>query len=58
MGDVIPFGRKPSTKGNTLCKNGHHKWVVDTKSKFDVKEGKLATVYRCEKCGKTRHEYR
>lgn len=58
MGDVIKFERRIPTRNNTLCKNGHHKWVLETNTKFDVKAGKLATVYRCEKCGKTRHEYR
>lgn len=41
--------RKPST---TLCRHNHHKWQVDKASKFDVKEGKLVTVYRCARCGK------
>ena len=53
MADVIPF-RKPSLKekhkGKTLCKHGHHKWVVDKEKQFDVKQGKLVTVYRCSRC--------
>jgi hypothetical protein len=57
MADIIPF-RKPSLKekhkGNTLCRNGHHKWAVDTTRQFDVKKGKLVTLYRCTRCGKTR----
>ncbi len=57
MSDVIPF-RKPSLKekhrGKTLCKHGHHKWQVDKAKQFDVKLGKLVTVYRCERCGKVR----
>jgi hypothetical protein len=57
MADIIPF-RKPSLKekykGNTLCRNGHHKWVVDKDRQFDVKQGKLVTLYRCSRCGKTR----
>ncbi len=55
MADVIPF-RKPSLKelhkGKTLCKHGHHKWVVDTAKQFDVKQGKLVTIYRCSRCDK------
>ena len=57
MADVLPF-KKPSLqekhKGKTLCKHGHHKWVVDTAKKFDVKQGKLVTVYRCARCDKQR----
>ena len=55
MGDVVPFtpGRKKkATAKSTLCKEGHHRWLVETKSRFDVKQGKLVTVYRCGRCGK------
>ena len=55
MGDVIPF-RKPALrdkhKGNTLCRHGHHKWMVDKAKQFDVKVGKLVTIYVCARCGK------
>lgn len=55
MAEVIPF-RKPSLKekhrGNTLCRSGHHKWVVDKERQFDVKQSKLVTLYRCARCGK------
>ena len=55
MADIVPF-RKPSVKkkhkGNTLCRNGHHKWQVDKAKQFDVKRGKLVTVYRCVRCNK------
>ena len=55
MAEVIPF-KKPSLKekhkGNTLCRRGHHKWAVDTEKQFDVKAGKLVTVYNCARCGK------
>lgn len=55
MAEVIPF-RKPSLKdrhkGNTLCRHGHHKWLVDKDKQFDVKAGKLVTIYRCARCGK------
>lgn len=57
MAEIIPF-KKPSLKekhkGKTLCKHGHHKWLVDKTRQFDVKEGKLITVYRCSRCQKTR----
>ena len=37
--------------GNTLCRHGHHKWVIDKDKKFDVKQGKLITLLRCIRCG-------
>ena len=57
MSDILPFKKKSlkeKHKGNTLCRNGHHKWVVDKEKQFDVKQGKLVTLYRCARCGKTR----
>ena len=57
MGEIIPF-RKRSLKerhrGKTLCRHGHHKWVVEKESQFDVKEGRLVTVYRCQRCDQRR----
>ncbi|WP_116365107.1 hypothetical protein [Parahaliea mediterranea] len=54
MADILPF-KRPSLqdkhKGKTLCKHGHHKWVVDKAKQFDVKQGKLVTRYRCSRCG-------
>lgn len=57
MADILPFRRPKAAekhKGNTLCRNGHHKWVVDKTQVFDVKQGKLVTRYRCSRCDKTR----
>ncbi len=55
MGEIVRF-RKPDLKHKadvrTLCKSGFHKWKVVTGRKFDVKQGKLVTVLRCERCGK------
>ncbi len=55
MGEIVKF-RKPSLKekaeGKTLCKSGFHRWKVVTEKKFDVKQGKLVTLLRCERCGK------
>ncbi|MFT6052680.1 MAG: hypothetical protein ACJAZ0_001388 [Halioglobus sp.] len=55
MADIIPF-RRPSLKerhkGNTLCRRGHHKWLLNKDSSFDVKLGKLVTLYECSRCGK------
>ena len=57
MGEILPF-RKPKVserhRGNTLCRNGHHKWQIDKQSVFDVKLGRLVNRYRCSRCGKTR----
>lgn len=57
MGDVIKF-KRPSQHaqrdGRTLCASGFHKWKAQTEKRFDVKQGKLVTVERCERCGKTR----
>jgi hypothetical protein len=55
VAEIIPFRRpslKEKHKGNTLCRHGHHKWAVDKEKQFDVKAGKLVTVYRCTRCGK------
>ena len=57
MAEILPFKRrKPSEKhrGNTLCRNGHHKWEVDRESVFDSKQGRLVTRYVCRRCGKSR----
>jgi hypothetical protein len=54
MGEVIPFGKRPPKGGSTLCLNGHHKWVIWHKKQFDPRQGKLLTVWRCERCGVTR----
>lgn len=54
MGEVIKFSKpRPAQirRGNTLCKRGFHKWVADKSTHFDVKQGKLVTRYRCDRCG-------
>lgn len=68
MGDVVKFkalsknAKKKKNaekhKGVTLCRHGHHKWKAVTDNQFDVKQGKLVTVYECERCGKTKSELR
>ncbi|WP_236984006.1 hypothetical protein [Marinagarivorans cellulosilyticus] len=58
MSNILEFKRpKPSDKhkGKTLCKNGFHKWKVVTEKKFDVKQGKLVTLYRCSRCGQEKN---
>lgn len=57
MADVIPFKRpslKDKARGKTLCARGFHKWAIDHKQQFDVKQGRLVTVRRCIRCGVTR----
>ena len=46
-----PKSPKEKHKGKTLCKNGFHKWEIDQKKQFDVKSGKLVTIYVCSRCG-------
>ena len=57
MGIVLSF-KKPKTseihKGNTLCRSGFHKWEALKEKQFDVKQGKLITVYQCTRCAKTK----
>ncbi len=59
MAEILPF-RRPSLKerhkGKTLCRHGHHKWAVDKEKQFDVKRGRLVTVFRCSRCGKEKVE--
>ncbi len=57
MADIVPFRKKSlkeKHKGNTLCRNGHHKWVVDKERQFDTKQGRLVTLFRCARCDKTK----
>jgi hypothetical protein len=57
MADILPFKRPKVAhkhRGNTLCRHGFHSWRLDTARKFDVKRGRLVTVYRCSRCGSER----
>ena len=59
MGEILSFKRPSASekhRGKSLCRHGHHKWVVDKTSVFDVKQGKLVTRYRCSRCGSTRNK--
>ena len=53
MADILPF-KKPAKKAprKGMCQHGFRKWKVCKEKQFDVKQGKLVTVYRCERCGK------
>jgi len=46
--------RQQLGRNTTLCKSGFHKWVFSEKKQFDVKQGKLISVERCERCQVTR----
>jgi len=54
--DLISFAKekkkraKSGVKSRGMCQHGFHKWKIWKDKQFDSKEGKLVTVYRCEKC--------
>ena len=52
----FPDRRPPARKGNTLCKRGFHKWQVAKDRPFDVKKGRLVSLYHCTRCGATRSQ--
>ncbi|MBV1951266.1 MAG: hypothetical protein KUG64_03605 [Cycloclasticus sp.] len=59
MAKILPFKKKTIAekhKGNTLCRQGHHKWMIDKAQKFDVREGELVTVYHCQRCGESKRK--
>ncbi|MDH5423624.1 MAG: hypothetical protein OEY29_01355 [Gammaproteobacteria bacterium] len=61
MGDVLPFKKKTAKEKHgkrIMCQSGFHKWEVMTEKKFDVKQGKLVTVYKCKRCGIIKNEAR
>lgn len=61
MGDILPFKKvSPFTKhkGKSLCKSGFHKWETVKEKQFDVKQGRLVTLYRCARCGEQKVEAR
>ncbi|MGD8743280.1 MAG: hypothetical protein PVH46_07635 [Granulosicoccaceae bacterium] len=61
MGEIVQFRKKTAKdkhRGNTLCRHGFHKWAIVHNKQFDVKLGKLVTVYRCKRCGAERSEAR
>lgn len=55
MSNILPFKKKKPERGNIMCKSNHHKWEIVQAQQFDVKAGKLVTVERCQRCGKTRN---
>ncbi|WP_456408110.1 hypothetical protein [Thiolapillus sp.] len=57
VADILPF-KKPKAggkhRGNTLCRHGHHKWIIDKERVFDTKRGRLVTRLRCQRCNKVK----
>ncbi len=54
MATILPFKRPKLSekhKGKSLCREGFHKWKINQNKQFDVRQGKLVTVYVCERCG-------
>ena len=54
QGNFGSNARRAKNKRSSLCENGHHRWVEDKTTKFDVKQGKLVTLLRCSRCGETK----
>jgi hypothetical protein len=55
MADILVFKKKKLSdihKGKTLCRSGFHKWEMINERQFDVRRGRLVTVYKCRYCGK------
>lgn len=50
MSNVLPF-RKPAAPPQGVCQHGFHRWKILTEKQFDTRQGKLVTVWRCERCG-------
>lgn len=51
--DILPFKKPkaPKREGRGLCQHGFHQWKIWQDKQFDVRRGKLVTVYRCARCG-------
>ena len=43
--------KQKRAEARTLCHSGFHKWELLAQRRFDVKEGRLVTAYRCTRCG-------
>jgi len=46
--------KQKRAEGKTLCGSGFHKWETLTERRFDVKQGKLVSSERCQRCGEQR----
>jgi len=59
MADILKFRTRQQlanerARGRTLCRSGFHRWVVSGETRFDVQQGRLVTLERCERCGEER----
>jgi hypothetical protein len=60
MGNVINLNNvkrarlQGIAKAATLCGSGFHKWKIVIDTHFDVRQGKLITTERCERCKQER----
>ncbi len=55
--DLTAFKRKRNrdrASGKTLCKSGFHRWQDEARKQFEVSQGTLVSVQRCERCGQTK----
>ncbi len=52
MGEVVKFAPRKPRAQSSLCREGHHKWKIEKSSQFDIKQGRLVSVYICERCGR------
>ncbi|MCP5144858.1 MAG: hypothetical protein H6978_08550 [Gammaproteobacteria bacterium] len=57
MADIIPF-KKKRAPALGMCQHGFHKWKVWQDKQFDVRQGRLVTIYRCERCQAEKSEAR
>jgi len=55
MADILPFKKvKTGARPKGLCQHGFHRWEICKNTQFDVRKGKLVTLYRCQRCGVTK----
>lgn len=56
MSNIINLrkAKQQRAERKTLCTSGFHKWEVLSARRFDVKQGKLVTAERCQRCGEER----
>lgn len=54
--NIVSFNKAKKQKADKnkkgMCQHGFHKWKIWQDKQFDSKQGKLVTVYRCERCKK------
>jgi hypothetical protein len=61
MGDVVQLKKKKPVekhRRSLLYKRNFHQWEIDKERQFDTRQGRLMTLYKCKRCGKTKTEAR